>query len=294
MQGLSQETPTFRTGVSDVKLDVQVTEGRRLINDLRAPDFLVSDDGQPQTIVYFGRESEPVSLLLLLDVSGSVHPFIDEMAATARQALQLLKSGDRVGIMLFGRRTRLLAPLTDDFGSITTALRTAGHNADVGSGTAINSAIIDAANELAKEAPVQGRQAILILTDNSGLNYQVPDEQVMRALFAGNVVLNALVVGRGDRPAPPKPGRYVNPDFTPSDVFALAEQSGAEAMKVKHAGAVFAEMIERIRTRYTLVYHAPDSPQRGFHRVTVTLSAEAAKLHPHSEIRVRSGYYAEP
>ena len=46
-----EETATFKTGVSDVRVDVQVTEGNNLVKDLTKGDFSVADEGQLQSIV---------------------------------------------------------------------------------------------------------------------------------------------------------------------------------------------------------------------------------------------------
>ncbi|MGH7247348.1 MAG: hypothetical protein ACREH9_04510, partial [Pseudomonadota bacterium] len=71
------ESPVFRSEVSDVRVDVQVTENEHPVMDLAAGDFMVTDDGAPQQIVYFAREREPLALALLLDVSGSMRKHIE-------------------------------------------------------------------------------------------------------------------------------------------------------------------------------------------------------------------------
>ena len=72
----ADEAVTFRSGVANVRIDAQVTQDNELVTGLTAEDFVVQDEGKPQTIVYFGRESEPLSLMLLLDVSGSMKQYI--------------------------------------------------------------------------------------------------------------------------------------------------------------------------------------------------------------------------
>jgi hypothetical protein len=52
-------------------------------------------------------------------------------------------------------------------------------------------------------------------------------------------------------------------------------------------------MIERIRSRYMLAYHAPESQPGKFRRITVTLGETARKRYPAAELHSRSGYYAE-
>ena len=100
-----------------------------------------------------------------------------------------------VAVMLFSRRTAVREELTGDFGAVEREIRQAVRGQSLGSGTVINGSIIDAAHYLGRQ-PVRGRRAILILTDNQSLNYQVPDEDAIKALWEADSVLNAIVTGR--------------------------------------------------------------------------------------------------
>src|SRR5690606_34668378 len=65
--------PDFRTGVDLVSLTVTVTaRGRRFVQGLRADDFVVLEDGVPQPVTFFGVESVPLDLALLVDSSSSM------------------------------------------------------------------------------------------------------------------------------------------------------------------------------------------------------------------------------
>ena len=301
-QTATEETATFKSGVSNVRVDVQVTNGKDLVTDLTQGDFIVHDNGQPQEIVYFGRESEPLALLLLLDVSGSMKKYLEQMAATAQQALRYLKVGDRVGIMLFSRDTKVREKFTGDLTEIAREIGDAVWDEDLGSGTSINTSILSAVafmDEYHMEKQKHGtegmndRHAILIVTDNLGLNYQASDEKVVRALYNGDIVMNAIVVGKARRPESDRSARYTNPDFTIADVFKIAEQTGGEAVKAEQAGRAFSEMMERIRTRYGLHYKPPEARSGTFRRIRVDLTPEARTRYPNAFIRHRSGYYAQ-
>jgi Ca-activated chloride channel family protein len=284
------EQPVFQAGVALVRIDAQVVDREgRAITDLSADDFQVFDEGQPQKIAYFGRESEPLDLLLLLDVSGSMRRFLGEMAANARAALKQLHEGDRVGVMLFARNQKVALEMTGELGQAEGAIRAATGKNDLGGGTTINESIVAAA-KLLREQPLKGRRAILIVTDNEGLNYQAPDEMAIRELFAANAVLNAIVSSprRKDELA----GRATNPDFTPADVYGIAEQTGGEAIESRRAKNVFEQMIERIRSRYSLQYAAPQAQPGAFRRVSVALSPGARQRHPNAAVKARAGYYA--
>ena len=264
--------------------------GGRTISDLTGKDFEVLDENALQPIVYFDHESEPLDLVLLLDVSGSMHRSLMDLASTARAALRPLGRKDRVAVMLFAREAAVRQLFTSDFRLVESEIASAVKTQDLGSGTAINAAVLAAAGYIRRQ-PANARRAVLIVTDNLSLNYRVPDEEVIRALYDADAPLDAILIGRQRHPEPARPGTYVNPDFTPSDVFKLAEQTGGEAMEARQAGDSFQLMIERIRSRYRLQYEAPASAPGAFHRIQVRLTAEARTRYPRAVLRARAGYY---
>jgi VWFA-related protein len=288
-----EPTPTFKTGVSDVRVDVQVTEGDKLIKDLSKGDFAVTDEGQAQSIVSFAHGDEPVTLILLLDVSGSMQKYIDQISTEAREALDHLRPGDRVALMVFAKNTAVAQGFSDNLAETARNIGSAVKNWDVGSSTMINSAIVDAVHYMDKHAGPGGRRAILILTDNLSTSYRLTDGQVIRELNKADTVMNAIITGRAIRPLPLQPGRPANPDFTPANVYDLTEKTGGEWVKAENAGDSFKDMIERIRSRYMLAYHAPDASPGMFRHITVTLDDAARKRYPGAELHSRSGYYAE-
>lgn len=263
----------------------------RTISDLTQKDFEILDESQPRPIAYFDHESEPLDLLLLLDVSGSMHRALMELAATARAALHPLGPHDRVSVMLFARESAVQQPFTGDFGLIESNIAGAVKAEDLGSGTAINAALLSAAAYLRAQPP-DARRAILIATDHLSLNYRVPDEDVIRALYSADAALDAILIGKQRRPNPPKPGVVLNPDFTPSDVLKLAAQTGGEAIEARQAGVSFSLMIERIRSRYRLQYDAPPAAPGEFRHIQVRLAPQARSRFPKAVIRARAGYYA--
>lgn len=280
----------FRTSVAQVRVDVQVLRDGHPVTGLTKDDFVVIDGGEPRRISYFGRDEEPLSVMLLLDVSGSMGRYLEQVSQTARKALELLGPADRVGVSVFSKGTQTFLPLTDNRRDAVREIEVVVQ-AKMPAGTAINAALLDMASQMAKDrvlTPKPSRRSILILTDNGGLNYQIPDEQVLRFLYGADTVLNAIVVGKGRRLTP-----GTNPDFTPADVFKLAEDSGGEAIRADRADKAFPEMISRMRIRYSLAYEAPAPKQPGeFRPIRVELSAEAKRKYPNAQVRARRGYYS--
>ena len=279
----------FKSGVALVRVDAQVVQGRRVIDNLTKDDFQIADEGRPQPIEYFGHESEPLWIVLLLDVSGSMNQRLDEMAAAARQALGALGPDDRVSVIFFGRLTHVALEFTASREEAAPIIGQGRNNKQVGSGTNINPSVMDAAHYIRQQAANHpGRRAIVILTDNGGLNYQANDEQTLEALFDADAVLNAIVTP-GAKPPSARPAG-ANPDFTPSDVFKLARETGGEVVKAVSAGEAFREMMQRIRLRYSLHYRAPEGQSVGPRSIRVELTPEARRRFAKAEVRARSGY----
>lgn len=284
------EPATFQTGVASVRVDAQVFEGTRAVAGLTQTDFLLYDNNAAQAITYFEQEREPVTLLLVLDVSGSMTRYLEQLTAASRTAMQGLRAGDQVGVMVFSRHARLTTPFTSDLGRVTEELKTAIRERDLGSGTQINAALQEAAKVFAENGPATGRRAVLIVTDNLGVNYQLSDETVVRALHDANTVCNSIVVGKSKKAE--KESRFRNPDFSYADVFGISEETGGDAIKSDKAGEAFGQILERIRSRYSLHYGSPGGEAGKFHQIRLELTTTAKARYPRATMRYRKGYYS--
>jgi VWFA-related protein len=291
-------TPIFRAGVSDVRVDVQVTgpDGEP-IRGLAATDFEVTDEGREREILSCDQANERASLVLLMDVSGSMQKFLETITRNAEEALRVLRPGDRVSIMVYAKTAEVHQEFSDNLAETARQIPLAITAHDVGYTTNINSAVLVAADLIERRADIMnghavdpGRRAILIITDNLGMNRLLPDDVVIRELYRAETSLNAIVVGRAIRPRPPEPGA-ANPESTPADVYHLAEETGGDVIRAESSEQAFRTMIERIRFRYTLVYHAPHAVSGMFRRIHVDLTPDARRRYPGAVLHARTGYY---
>lgn len=271
-----------------VRVDVQVVNGRTPITGLGQGDFIVREEGDVKPVESFGHESEPIQLVLLLDVSGSMGKMLREMAEVAQRALSALQSGDQVAVAVFAGHARITLELTEETRLAVRSLKEAPLERDLPAGTSINEALLDIAAYLHDQPPFPGRRAIVILTDNGGVHYQVPDDKVVRALSDNDTVLNALVSPNARPPKPAAPG--TNPDFTPANVFRLVEESGGEVLRADK-GVRFQELLEHLRRRYSLGIKASAGSRGTYRRLEVSLSDEARKKYPKVAVLARSGYF---
>jgi VWFA-related protein len=289
----AQERPRFRVDTRNVQVDVDVMAARHPVRGLSATDFELKDDGKTQPVLTLTRDSTPLDIVLLLDVSGSVRRYLPDMAAISRAALRKLLPDDRVSVIVFSRDSLIEQEFTHDPTEIEHAIEKASTEEPPGSGTRIYAAVVQAARYLAFEKRVQlRRRAILIVTDNSGMSYSVHRDMALRYLYEADCTLDALVIGKHPHPPVPSMGSVINSDFAFDDVFLLATQTGGEAITAKKPKKSFGDILNRIRDRYLLVYRVPDAAQPGtFRKIEVDLAPAAKRKYPRVSVSARTGYY---
>src|SRR5436190_2900951 len=106
----------IRVNTDLVVFDAQVIDKktRKVFGGLRQQDFEIYEENVKQPIVYFSQDQLPLSVLLLLDISRSVTPIIEQVGAGANDALQRLKPEDEVAVMAFADDPKLIQSFTKD------------------------------------------------------------------------------------------------------------------------------------------------------------------------------------
>lgn len=287
-----------------MRAEVQVTQKSRVISNLSREDFVLRDEGVVTEVAEFGMESDPLDVMMLLDVSGSMTSYLYEVSRAADAALAQLQPSDRVGVMIFSKQAKVLSEFRAPREQTLATLKSLTRQPGMGAGTAINASIMDAVEAIKKDAAEghydsRRRRAILILTDNWGLNYKLPDRVVLRALHEQNISLHAIVVGRVQKPKEKwskiaRDGLEDEIDFSPANVFQLAEDTGGDIFTDLKQEDGLAGILSRIRNRYSLYFHANADAKKGvFREIRVSLSPTAAKANKGAVVRARAGYYVD-
>ena len=162
-----EATPVFRATSELVLLDVQVlhTKSRAPAPVLRASDFLVSEEGVRQEILHFSRDEFPLSVVLLFDLTDSVHGVLKRLAEGAKTALEHFKTTDEVAVMAYSGHTSLLDGFTRDRTRTMSAIeRAAAMTSD--EPAHFNEAVYQAAIELGNAGSPANRRVVIWLTDN--------------------------------------------------------------------------------------------------------------------------------
>lgn len=281
-----------------VVLDAQILSKKTgaVVNGLAPGNFTLFEDGVKQRITHFSQDRLPLSIVLLLDVSGSVQPIIDRVCDEGLRALRQLKPDDEAALMVFGLWAAVLQDFTKDRNLITKKagdIRSMGHW--IGERTYIDEAVFQAATHLAKASNPDSRRIIIIVTDNlSNQPKTVAHSQweAMEAIFEAGTVVSGLVVG--DFAA--EVNRYKSQGrFIEDSIGNYVAETGGVVLRVDKDDVVskLAGLIDRIRTRYTFGYAPLNEKWDGkFRKLKLKISSEVERREGGIAILTRKGYYA--
>ena len=175
----------IRVNTTLVTLPVSVMDrGGRYIPNLRKEDFRLWEDGVEQDVAFFASVDKPFSLVLMIDTSGSTRFRLDDIQDAAIAFVNQLRPDDRVMVVSFDDRVRVLSEFTSDRYRLRDAIR----QTETGNGTRLYDAVDLVINQRLNN--VSGRKAIVLFTDGV-------DTTSRRASYASNLrdveELDALV-----------------------------------------------------------------------------------------------------
>ena len=104
LSAAARQQPIFRGGSDAVRVFVTVTDrDGRLVTTLARENFEVRDDGKPQPLTQFDNSPQPIRLIVMLDVSGSMEGNLPLLRAAATQLFSRLLPDDVARVGAFGR-----------------------------------------------------------------------------------------------------------------------------------------------------------------------------------------------
>lgn len=269
---------TFRTGTKIVPLYVTVTDAqKRLVPDLVKAEFEILEDGKPREIELFETEVLPISVVVMLDTSGSMTLVLDQVKAGAEQFLIRLYPEDKATVGAFNDKIQLSGELTHDRDDLVAALKELGF----GNPTRLYDAIDASLDHL---DGVDGRRVILVFTDGADTYSRIGSGQVLERARAEGVMIYGI--GLETRIGPG--GRYVSkPDRI---LRRLAEETGGgyfELKKTDELGSTFTRVAQELHSQYVLGF-APERLDGKVHKLEVRVK------RPGMNARSRRSYVATP
>ena len=272
----------FRAGIDLVNLGVTVTDRRgQLVDDLTQDDFVIVEDGRPQTIRYFatGSGAAPdLHLGLMLDVSESMG---DDIAFTRTASIQFLRAMTEsrdVTLVDFDTQVRAARFSSAEFPRLVERIRTQ----KVSGATALFDAIgvyLDGAAEQ------DGRTVMLLYTDGLDTRSAMRLSEVVDLVKASDVTIYSIGV---------MPISSMRLRAEQQAVLRqISETSGGQVYfpsSARELDKVYAQVALEIRTRYTLGYVSSNERADGaWRKIEIKITRPDAK---DLRIRTRRGYYA--
>lgn len=326
MSLMAAQEPKFSADVNVVNILANVFDQRgALVQNLAKHDFVVEDDGQPQNIRYFSKQSElPLTLGLLVDTSGSMARMRDEEHDASMQFFKqvLRPKHDRAFVMDFDEQVRILEPFTSSRRRLDAALshltsyqlrrpvRTSGEAfAPEGRTTALFDAVYVASEALMKNQ--HGRKALVVLSDGMDIKseYTLADavtaaqkaDTLVYAIYIHDSVIGSLTI----QLSPPVTGNDPQ-SFTGFSKRAAAvrevlnkgrdaldrichETGGRlfEATDTDSMPSIYGQIQAELRSQYNLGFVQDDAVLKpGFHKLRVSTVQSGLT------VQARDGYYA--
>lgn len=277
----AQDAP-LRLDVKLVNVFVNVTDSTgSIVGELTREDFSVTEDGRPQQIAVFERQSElPLNLTLAIDTSGSVNKDRPVETDAARRFVRaLMRPQDQMSVLEFATEVRELTPFTNKVSVIDHGLdRLRGDFA-----TALYDAIYLGSDRLGKK---EGRKVLVLISDGGDTAKSTTYAQAREQALRNEVMIYSII----DVPIEASAGRDLGGEHA---LITLAEETGGKHFYASEGGLdkAFAKVSEDLRTQYLIGYYPHNQePGRIFHRLQVTIPRAAPNAF---NIRYRTGYYAD-
>jgi Ca-activated chloride channel homolog len=232
----------FRGGVQTVPIYATVTDRTgRLVPNLEREHFEIYDNGKLQPLTLFKSDVQPITVVVMLDTSGSMTFTIDLLKDAAEQFVIRLLPEDRARLGSFSERIKLSPLFTSNRDDLIRLIHT---EIDFGNGTHLWDAIDYSMTALSKET---GRRVVLVFTDGQ-------DEKSVKtdfdALLARAQTEEYMIYGIGLH------NRIRNQQFRPDRrLRELVESTGGgyfELLRTSDLNTTFTRVAEELHRQYIL------------------------------------------
>lgn len=292
----SQQQPVFRGAADTVRLFVTVTDkDGRLVTTLTRDDFEVRDEGKPQPITLFDNTPQPIRLIVMLDVSGSMEGNLPLLHRASAELFSRLRPDDVARVGTFGREVQISASFTSDPEALRAALP---QEIDPEAPTPLWRGLDEALTAFGDEA--ETRAVILVLSDGKDSG---PIGFRQRFVSQAEVIdrardLDVMIYGVGMRSRSrqrPSPGlgpgglqAMLTADLPDPGLARVAEETGGGYTEIRGGedlGAAFAQVADELHSQYLLGFDPPKRDGK-VHDIDVRTSTRGLKP------RARKSYVA--
>ncbi len=299
----AQQQPVFRGSGDAVRVFATVLDrDGRLVPGLEQNAFEVRDDGKPQPITQFDNSPRPIRLVIMLDVSGSMHGNLQLLRDATGQLLTRLAPDDLARLGSFGENVTIGSQFTHDVSELEASLP---RDIRPDAPTPLWRALNEAMDTFGDDANL--RRVILVLSDGKDSG---PIDLRHRAYSQADVIDRArnddvMVYAIGLRSRPQQtPGGMLGggglgagglrqallEDLPDPGLARVAEETGGGYTEIRAGedlGAAFARVADELHSQY-LIGFAPPKRDGKVHHIDLRVSGSGKGLKP----RARRSYVA--
>ena len=284
-----QPSTTFKVNVKLVNVFTTVTDaGGRPISSLKQEDFQVSEDGKPQRIAVFRRESElPLSIVIAIDTSLSTRSNQRlELESARRFAHAILRPIDGVALFQFSEVVDQMTPFTADAKVIDKAI----NHIRSGAATALYDTLYLGADALLER---RGRKVIVVITDGGDTVSKTSYQEAIRETLQAEAILYSIIIVPIENSA----GRDIGGEHA---LIQLSRDTGGKyfyASGLEQLDAAFRQISDELRTQYLIAYYPSTKlADSDYRRIEIKVDPDTKNYPDPSELKVRhrTGYYTMP
>ena len=273
---------SIKVDVKLVNVFVTVTDERGSpVANLVKENFQLLEDGIPQKISIFGKESElPLSIVLDIDTSLSTRKDLPlELASARRFAHAILRPVDGLSLFEFSEIVDQVVPFTSELRIIDRGI----DHLHLGAATALYDALYLGAEALENR---QGRKVLVVITDGGDTVSKTSYQEALRAAQQAEAIVYSIIVV----PIEASAGRDTGGEHA---LIQLSEDTGGKyyyANSLTQLDSAFRSISDELRTQYLLAYYpSPRLADSDFRRIDVKLTVPTASAE--YKARHRTGYY---
>jgi VWFA-related protein len=271
---------TFRAGTDLVALNVSAFDDRGLIlKGLPKSAFHVLENGVPQDISVFRQEDVPVSMGLIIDVSGSMERKRERVVSATLAMMRASNPDDEVCAIYFNESADLVQDFTSDIGLLARTLR----NIHPQGGTAMRDAVLLGIDHLRGNARLDKR-VLVVITDGEDNASFASQQRLVEAARQNNVIVYAIGLLGEEIPRSAVQARR--------SLEELTLETGGRSwfpFDVSDIATITPEIAHEIRNQYIVGYTPSDTTKDGKWRA-IQVEVDV----PGATVRTRPGYYARP
>jgi Ca-activated chloride channel homolog len=279
------QQPSFRADTTLVLVPVTVTDpSNRYVLGLTKSSFHVLEDGVEQTITSLSNEDAPLSIGLIVDVSGSMGFKLKLSSGAVSQFLKTMNSSDEAFLVEFSDHADVMLPFTHRMDLIEQKMGVLSS----GGLTAMLDAIHISLDEMKKAS--NPRKALLIISDGGDNHSRYTSAQIEDLVRQADTQIFAMGVFDTIGPF----GLSVAELDGPRLLSELAEQTGGRALAAtsdRELPAIASRIGVELRNQYVLAYSPTNHARDGKYR-KLEVKLEQPTALPRLTARWRLGYYA--